>query len=572
MTRLGPRLLRLAAAWMVAGPLVAGPGACTADRPPPRPGVLEVSVEQQASWVRNFNPLIGGGARWPTKAGIYEPLLVYSAVRGTFVPWLAEGWGWEDGDRVLRFDLRAGVQWSDGAPFTADDVAFTFDLLKRVPALDQGAIWGFVAAVEADGDRQVRVRFSRPYSPGIDALARQPIVPRHIWSKIADPLRFTNPDPVATGPFTEVVTFRNQVYELGRNPRYWQPGKPELQGLRFLAYPANDQANMALTTGELDWAGNFVPAIDRTYVAADPAHRGYWFPLVGATVFLYPNTQRPPLGDARVRKAISMAIDRQLLVQVAMYDYTRPADGSGLSDAYASWRDPVAAGSDWVHYDLAKARALLDEAGLGKDEDGHRLGPDGAPLELSIAVVSGWSDWVRAAQVIARNLNAVGIAANVKTLDFSPWFESVTKGEFDLAVGWSSEGATPYSFYRWLMSSATVKPVGEEAASNWHRFASPAADALLEAFERTTDEREQHRLGALLQQEFARAAPAIPLFLNPSWGVYNSTRFVGFPSAADPYAQLSPNPLPECLLVLTTVRPRAPALAAQAGGTTGEVR
>jgi len=529
--------------------------ACTAERPESRHGVLEVSVEQQASWVRNFNPLVGGGARWPTAAGIYEPLLVHSSVQGAFVPWLATRYHWEDGDRTLTFDLRTDVLWSDGAPFSAADVAFTFNLLKRFPALDQGAVWGFLSAVEADGPN-VRFRFSRPYSPGLDGVARQPIVPAHIWSQVADPLRFTNPNPVGTGPFTEVLLFRNQVWEIGKNPRYWQPGKPAVEAMRFLAFPGNDQANMALSTGELDWAGNFVPAIDRTFVAADPAHRGYWFPLVGSTVFLYANTTRAPHSDLRVRRAISMAIDRKLLVEVAMYDYTRPADGTGLSDAFKSWRDPEVAASPWVLHDLEAAKALFAEAGYRPDREGRLRGPDNKALDFEIAVVSGWSDWVRAAQVIARDLRKLGIEVSVRTLDFSPWFEKVQNGTFDLAIGWSNEGATPYAFYRWLMSSGTLKPVGTPAAGNWHRYASDEADRLLAAFEQTTDDSEQRRIARGLQKVFADELPAIPLFPNPSWGAYNNTRFTGFPNKDDPYAQLSPNPTPECLLVLTRLRPR----------------
>jgi len=551
---IAPPRARAPLALALAGALAA----CQADPPPPRPGVLEVSVEQQASWVRNFNPF-AGGARWPTQAGIHEPLLVHSAVQGAFVPWLATAWAWEDDSRSLRFELRPGVSWSDGQAFSAADVVFTFELLRDVPALDQGAVWSFLAAVERDGDHAVRFRFARPYSPGLDGVARQPIVPAHVWSKVADPLRFTNPDPVGTGPFTEVRVFRNQVWELGRNPRYWQPGKPALEALRFLVYPSNDQANMALVSGELDWAGNFVPAIDRTYVAADPAHRTYWFPLVGSTVFLYTNTTRPPLDDVRVRQALSMAIDRDLLVEVATYDYTRPADGTALSDAFSRWRDPVAAQAPWVRHDVRAARELLHDAGFHPDADGRLVGPDRRPLELTLAVVSGWSDWVRAAQVIARDLGAVGVGVRVRALDFSPWFEQVQTGDFDLAIGWSNEGATPYAFYRLLMSSATVKPVGSAAAGNWHRFASPEADRLLAAFERTTDEVAQRAIVVELQRVFAREAPSIPLFPNPSWGVANTTRFVGFPSAADPYAQLSPNPTPECLLVLTRLSPRGAA-------------
>jgi peptide/nickel transport system substrate-binding protein len=536
--------------WSLAWALLPFAIACTAAPPPASPGTLNVSVEQQASWIRNFNPL-SGGARWPTQAGIYEPLLIHSAVTGEFTPWLALSSTWES-PQSLRFDLRDGVRWSDGTPFTSGDVAFTFNLLHNHRALDQGAVWDFLDKVEADGPLKVRFSFSRPYSPGLDALARQPIVPSHIWADIPDPLRFTNPDPVGTGPFTEILTFRNQVWELGKNPHYWQP--LGLERLRFLAFPGNDQANMALATGELDWAGNFVPAIDRTFVAKDPAHRHYWFPLVGSTVFLYPATTRAPFSDVRVRKALSMAIDRHRLVDIAMYSYTRPADGTGLSDAFSSWRDPEAKNAPWVLYDPIEAARLLDVAGYPRpDPKGPRLGPDG-PLEAEIIVVAGWSDWVRAAQVIAQDLRALGLEISVRTLDFSPWFEKVQKGDFDLAIGWSNEGASPYAFYRALMSQKTLKPPGTAAPSNWHRFASPDADALLSAFERETTPSAQRRIAIELQRVFAREAPAIPLFPNPSWGIANTSRVEGFPSASAPFAQLSPNPAPECLLVLTKLR------------------
>jgi peptide/nickel transport system substrate-binding protein len=118
----------------------------------------------------------------------------------------------------------------------------------------------------------VGFRFQREYVPGFAAIAHQPIVPEHAWRAVPDPVAFANPDPVATGPFTEVRLFRGQVYELGRNPRYWQLGKPAVEAIRLPAFPANDQANLALADGELDWAANYVPAVERVFVRRDPAH------------------------------------------------------------------------------------------------------------------------------------------------------------------------------------------------------------------------------------------------------------------------------------------------------------
>lgn len=523
------------------------------------PGTLTVLQEQQSAWVRNFNPLLAtGGARWPTAAGIYEPLLVSNRASGEAVPWLATAWTWTEPATRLVFTVRDGVTWSDGAPFGPADVAYTFDLLRRFPALDGSGVWSFLADVTADADT-VTFTFSRPYSPGLALLGHQPIVPKHVWETVADPVTFTNPDPVATGPFTEIRRFDAQLWELGRNDRYWG-GRPAVEALRFPAVASNDQALLALVRGEVDWAGSFVPAVERTYVARDPEHFRYWFPALGDTVFLYPQTTRAPLDDVRVRKALSHAIDRARVVRVALHDYVGPAHPSALSDGYRSWRrDDL---EDWVAFDPARAAALLDEAGWTVGPDGRRQ-KDGVVLSLPIACPAGWSDWVRAAQLVARDLEAVGIDARVEGLDFATWFDRVARGDFALALGWSVSGPTPYAFYRSLMGTTTAKPVGTSSATNWHRYGSPTADALLAAFEATVDPAEERRLSDALQATFVAEAPAVPLFPTPAWGEANTRRFEGFPTAEDPYAALSPNAVPDILLVLTRLRPRDGASAAR---------
>ncbi len=533
---------------------------CSRQRPPLPDNVLVVSQEQQASWGRNFNPLTTAtAARWPTLAGIYEPLFVFNSVKGEMVPWLAVRQEWREANQVLQVTTRQGVQWSDGRSFTARDVAFTFGLLRQYPPLDRRGVWGFLSEVRAVNDTTVAFRFARRFIPGADEIVAQPIVPEHIWSTVADPVSFTNENPVATGPFTEVRRFQAQVYELGRNPHYWQPGLPRVDALRFPAFPGNDRANLALVFDEVDWAGNFVPAVDRVFVQRQPASHGYWFPLTGSTIFLYANTARAPFDNVCVRKALSLAIDRELLVDVALYRYSRPADATGLSDAFVGWRDSAAvAAGDWVRHDPAAAATLLDQAGFRRGADGVRRSPDGTPWRYDILAVSGWSDWVRGAQVIARGLRDVGIDATVHTYDFSAWFQRVQEGDFDLTLGWSFEGPTPYTFYQWLMSSTTVKPLGVSSMGNWHRYGSEAATRALTAFETEADPRAQLQLAARMQRVFVAEAPAIPLYPNPSWAEYNTGRFAGFPARDNPYADASPNKFDrgECLLVLTTLAPR----------------
>jgi peptide/nickel transport system substrate-binding protein len=543
----------VASAVLAAWGAVAG---CRGSQATPPPGVLSISVEKQSAWVRNFNPLAPGeGARFPTRAGVFEPLLVFNTVAGAYVPWLATGYAWSADHLGLRFSLRK-ARWSDGAGFSAADVVYTFDLLRDHRALDQRNVWDFLQDVRALDPLTVELRFRRVYVPGLADVAQQSIVPAHIWRYVPDPVTFANPSPVGTGPFTQVRVFRNQVYELGKNPFYWQPGKPKVEALRFLAYPGNEQANLALVEGDIDWAGDFVPSVERTFVRRDPEHNHYWFPLVGSMAFLYPNTARAPFDDVRVRKAISMGIDRPKIVDVAMYGYTRPADGTGLTDAYASWRAPKLAADPWVKKDLAAANRLLDEGGYARGRDGIRRAHDGRPFRFDVEVVNGWSDWVRAGHVIAHDLAALGFDVKLRTYEFGAWYTRLGRGEFDLSIAWSVEGPNPYGFYRWLMSSRTVRPLGEMAGGNWHRFGDPAVDDLLARFEVTDDFALQHALVAQLEARFVALAPAIPLFPNPAWGVFSTRRFEGFPSAEHPYAPLSPHREPERLIVLTTLAPR----------------
>lgn len=521
------------------------------------PPALTVSQEQVSSWVRNFNPLIpGGSARWPTASGIYEPLFVYNSMTTTYEPWLATGFMWKRGNMVLDIFIRKNVHWSDGHSFSAYDVAYTFNLKKEHRSLDPRASWSYLNSVEALNDTLVRFEFSRIYVPGIDAIAGQAIVPEHIWKDIEDPVKFTNPKPVATGPFTEIIRFDHQIWELGQNPYYWQEGKPAVDRLRFPAFPTNEQGTIALINGEVDWAGNFIPAIDRVFVGRDPENHHYWFPKVGTT-FFYVNTTKKPFDNPEIRKAVSLAINRELIVKVAMYNYTSPAHVTALADNMARWRiPPVAEKDNWVRFDLETANAMLDQAGYPMGDKGFREFPDGSLLEFDISIVSGWSDWIRAAQVISQNLIEIGIKTRVRTNDFAAWFSSMQNGEFDMAIAWAEKGPTPYQLFKGLMASEYYKPVGETADVNWHRFTNPEADSLCFAFERTSDDAEIMQIIHRLQELFVEFAPGIPLFLEPSWGQCNTRKFTNFPDADNPYAQLSPNYPPEFLFVLTNVRPK----------------
>lgn len=442
---------------------------------------------------------------------------------------------------------------------TANDVQFTFDLLAKHEGLaGSGAIRSvlrYIASVKADGDASIIVTFSEVFTPALYDIAGQVIVPMHTWKDVPDPVTFTNESPVGTGPFTEIAVFEAQYYEVHKNPNYWQEGKPFVQGLRFPAFTGNDSFSLANSNGEVDWSGHFVPDIEKTYVSRDPEHHKYWYPTVGSVVCLHMNHAVKPFDDIAVRKAISMAMDREQIVAIAMYDYTDPADATGLSDGFTDWKsaEAIEAGKELVTLDVDKANAMLDEAGYASDGD-FRTTPDGAALEIELIVAASFTDYVQATQIIVQNLEEIGVRAKVASFDAAVWDAKVLEGDFQAAMRWTSSGATPLNFYRGTMSSSTFVPVGETAVENQSRFQSAEADTLLKQFAVTADEAEQKEIAGQLQMLFVTEFPLAPMFAGPSWGTCNTSRFEGFPSEENPYAILQPGST-EALIVMTTIKP-----------------
>lgn len=522
---------------------------------------LTINFEQVSTWVRNFNPF-SASPLGSTATTIYEPMMIYNKSTGKLVPWLATEYTWNADNTLLTFKIRKNVKWSDGKPFTAQDVVYTFDLLENNDALTgtgTNVLREYIDSITAPDDFTVEFKFKTVYTLALYDLANQIIVPQHIWKDVKDPLTWTNDNPVGTGPFTQVAKFESQIYILEKNPYYWQEGKPAFKGIRYPAFADNDAANLALANDELDWAGNFVPDIEKTYVAKDPANFHYYF-VGGDGISLYINPAIKPFDNPDVRKAISMGIDRKMIVQTAMFNYIPVADATGLGDTYSVWKDPAAvAAGTWVNYDVAKANEMLDAAGLKRGADDTRLDQDGKPMKYELIVPSGWTDWISASQIISQNMAVLGIQISLQTPEENTWTDTVTKGQHQWALGWGSGGPTPYNFYRGQMSSLTVQPVGQSSSENWDRYVSPEADTLLEQFAKTSDITQQKQIMNQIEMLFVNEAPTLPLFPGPDWYEYNTTRFTGFPSADDPYAPGVPwpyGPYNTALIVLTTIKPK----------------
>ncbi|HEY9343917.1 MAG TPA: ABC transporter substrate-binding protein [Inquilinus sp.] len=524
--------------------------------------VLSMHIEEETNWVRNFNPFNRTSYRQSTMDFIYEPLVVFGKLQGNKPYYrLATAMSLADDLKAVTFDLRENVQWSDGQPFTADDVVFSFELMKKFPALDFNSIWQVIDGVEKLSPTKVKFTFKEPTALGPEKIVEMPIIAQHAWKDVADPVTFLNENPVGTGPMTEVTRFTPQVYEQCRNPHYWDAASLKVDCLRFPQIANNDQALAAATAGELDWFASFLPDIDKTYVASDKDHHGYWFPP-GSLVAVIMNLESPDpvhrkaFDSVEFRRAVSMAMDRDAMVNVAGYGYPTLNDDPGtFGKRFESWADPKVKEQygKYTQYDLEAAKALLDQAGFkDKDGDGFRDTPDGEKLSFDLIVPNGWTDWISTSQIAIEGLNQIGIDVKLATPDGAVWRQSLLDGKFDMALNSWYVGATPY----YQMDDAFHSRNKGKTRFSAQRFFDPKLDQLLDAYTQTTDDAKRKDLLDQAQTLLAEKLPVVPIYNNPIWYEYNSKRFTGWATADNPF--VSPqnyDPNHERLLHLLALRP-----------------
>ena len=204
--------------------------------------VLTAVPQQLTAWVENYNPMNATTVLPTVQDFLYEPLVIFNALKGGEASYrLASDYAYSDDQLELTFTMRPGVTWSDGTPLTAQDVAFTFNMVKEHPALDLRAVWPGLESVEAIDDSQVRFKYKEVNAGLIYQIVQTYVVPKHVWEGVEDPVTFTNPNPVGSGPLTEIRRFTPQEYIQCRNPNYWDAAELEVDCMRMPQVSNNDQ-------------------------------------------------------------------------------------------------------------------------------------------------------------------------------------------------------------------------------------------------------------------------------------------------------------------------------------------
>lgn len=514
--------------------------------------VLNIVPSPKGDFTNGFSPY-SSSANYGSQGMMYETLLFFDSLNGSITPWLAQSYQVSSDAKSITFHLRQGVKWSDGQPFTADDVVFTLQDLKQYPTADSNNLWQTIQSVQATDQSTVVVTLSKASSPILWYLGGQTwMLPKHLWSSVGDPTKYADDQPVGTGPFM-LKSFAPQLIDLKKNPNYWQPGKPQVSEIRYPSFDSNTSAQLLLSSGGVDWTGLFTPNIQSTYVSRDTAHNHYWFPP-NNIVMLYLNTGKAPFNQLAVREAISGSIDRQQLYKVGESGYEPPANPTGL--VLPSNQSFLNSNYSSLSYsvDTAKSTQLMDGAGFTKGSDGIYVDKSGKKLSFTIDVVTGWTDWVTDCQIIATDLKAIGIDATVNALSFNAYFSALQMGNYDMAVSWTNPGPTPYYLYNSLLNSQNTAAIGKTASSNFERWSDSTTDQLLSQYATSADQSVQKQAIDGLQKVMVEQMPSIPLVFGATWNEYSSAKFTGWPSASNPYAAPAPFNFPDSEVVVLNLK------------------
>jgi len=514
---------------------------------------VTISNEQGTTWTCGFSPF-NASVSFLSFGTEYEELTYVNGLKsGATTPWLASSYVWGNGNKTLTFTIRSGVKWSDGKPFSAADVVYTFQLLKKYPALDLNANWSVLKSVTQNGDKVV-FTFKTAAVPYFYYIAGQtPIVAKHIWSSIKNPTTYKDTHPVGTGPF-KMASCSPQVIKYTKNSGYWQPGKPMISTVYYPAFTSNDPANQQLASGKAQWGSQFIPNIHSFYVSKS-ADNHYWFPPV-VNVAVYINQKDPILSNVAVRKAMAYAIDREKVSKIGEYGYEPASNQTGIvTPTFADWLDPALAKQ--VGYSPEKAVSILQGAGF-KKKGGLFYTPDGKPLSFTMINIGGYSDWVASAQIVEENLKAVGIKVVPQNLSSQTYDSDVYTGHYQLAYdGNQTVGPTPYYELRSFLYSKGSAPIGKTAGSDWERYSNPAADKLIEDYAATSDPAKQKAIVKQLEAVMVNDIPVIPVTEGVDWYQYNTKDISGWVTQGNPFARPAAYVNPDWGVMLLHLKPKA---------------
>ena len=438
---------------------------------------------------------------------IFDTLVTVDPETNEVVPQIAESWEQTD-DQTYVFKIREGIKFHDGSDLTAEDVKFSLDRARNSAAVSY--IVNFIEEVTVDDDHTVTVKTTAPYAPTLRNLAIPfaAIVPKAVVE--ADENAFIQ-NPVGSGPYKFVEWNHGDHVTLKAFDDYYA-GKPETENLIMKVIPETSQRTIALETGEVDLAYDLA-VNDIPKVNSDDKLTVYEIPSLTCW-YVSMNMNKKPFDTPKVREAMSMAIDRQTIIDTINAGSGQTADAIIAPAVFGYYSTGV------KEYNPTKAKELLAEAGY----------PNGFSTTLW---VNDNQSRIEMCQAMQAMLLEVGVQCNLEVLEFGSFISRTTAGDHDLAYfGWTtSSGDADYSYYSLEHSTQ------QGAAGNRSFLADPDVDKLIEEARSNTNEEERKELYKELAIKLDEINNNIPVYYS-SINVGANKKVEGFVMDANGYHSL----------------------------------
>lgn len=373
-------------------------------------------------------------------SGVFNNLVMFDPAKpveglDSIVPELAESWTLDDAKTKLTFKLRTGVSWHDGKPFTAKDVACTWDLINGVT---EGArksprkIWyDNVEKVSADSDTQVTFHLKAQQSSLLILLASglTPIYPCHV------PAKDMRTNPIGTGPFKLAEFRRNENVKLVRNPNYWKKGLPYLDAIDFRIIPSRSTRILAFIAGEFDltFVDDVTIALLKDVAVRAPKAICDLNPA-GTYANVMVNRNAPPFNDPKIRAAMTLTFDRKAFIDI-MGEGKLAIGGAMMPLPEGQWGMPAAVQAALPGYspDIEKSRAegrkIMEGLGYSKEK----------PLRIKVTTraLDAYKD---PAVILVDQLRHIHIEAELFVADSTVWYNVMQKKDYTVALNVTGVG------------------------------------------------------------------------------------------------------------------------------------
>ncbi len=475
-----------------------GPSSTPASRPGEGKG--NVLVGCLSAEMEHLNPLTATDAYASYINGqIFDTLIERDPQTLEPIPNLAESWEISEDHLQYTFTLRRGVVFSDGQPLTVNDVKLSFDKMMD-PTTDAPHLRNYykdVTSCEVLDENTVRFTCNQPYFLHLIILGGLPVMPAHVYGKGDFNTHPNNRQPVGSGPYMLERWDTNQQVVLVKNPHYWGAVVGKTPQIEKRVYKIITDANAAfqvLNRGDMDYMElrpeDFVKRADTpkfnvrfekyTYLKPRYAYIGW-------------NSKRPQFADKRVRRALTMLLDRQLIIKEIYYDLAQIMTGNFMPDT-PEYNPAI---QPWP-FDPKAAQALLTEAGW-EDSDGDGVrDKDGVAMRFEVLLPNASIDGEKVLTIYQEELKRAGIDMQIRQLEWATMLESVTARTFDAVLMAWSLTPEPDPYQVWHTSQI-------ESGSNYVGFGDAESDALIETARRSFDRQERialyHRFQEIIHEE-----------------------------------------------------------------------